>query len=98
MNQIAVARVALMMVDVDPDLRVANGFSGEAQAVLRRRIEGDSDVEVLRFGRRLDQPRTARAGHAPQDRGGEDPPGVAQAERPGKGGWGGGVRQGAATV
>jgi hypothetical protein len=28
-----------------------------------------------------------RAGHAPQEGGGEDPPGVERAARPGKGGW-----------
>ncbi len=36
-----------MMVDVDPDFRAAHGFGRGAEAVLRRGVECDGDVEIL---------------------------------------------------
>ena len=41
MNQIAVAGVARVMVDVDPGFRVANRVAGGAEAVLGRGVECD---------------------------------------------------------
>ena len=54
-DQIAVARVARMMIDVDPEFRAANSGEGSAEPILRRGIERDADVKIFRLARRRGQ-------------------------------------------
>ena len=52
-HKIAVARIARVMIDVDPNFRAADGGQGVvAQALPGRGVEREDDVEILRFVRR----------------------------------------------
>src|SRR5262249_39273319 len=52
-HQIAIAWVAEMMVDVNPDFGGTNRSKRGSQSVLNCRVERDSDIDVFRGGRRL---------------------------------------------
>ena len=49
-----------MVIDVDPDLGAANEFRRGAETTLRRGVERDGDIEILRFGRRRVEEFAAR--------------------------------------
>src|SRR5438067_1990891 len=51
-NQVAVTRIAGVMVDIDPDFRATHQLRRGAETILGCRIERDGDVEILWFAER----------------------------------------------
>src|SRR6185369_5395428 len=50
-DQVTVARIARVMIDVNPELALANCLQRRAESRPSRSVEGNDDVEILRFPR-----------------------------------------------
>jgi hypothetical protein len=51
-DEIAIARIARMMIDINPHLGPTNRVQSGSEAVVRGGVERDHDVELLGTGRR----------------------------------------------
>src|SRR4029453_16906585 len=52
-NDVAIAGITQMMVNINPDFRRPNCWQSSAKPILNCRVERDGNIEILRSGRRL---------------------------------------------
>ena len=50
MNEVAVSRIARVVIDVDPEFGRTDSGQRGAEAVLNRGVERDGDIDILRHG------------------------------------------------